>query len=85
MSRLKPYLPYEKEQIVAESIVNLQKERKGGGITAGNIQDLLKEEFKVDYGISGVILSQKRGDRFTNNRMLAQTLWVFDSQCLNVA
>lgn len=50
----KPRLPPEEEEIFKIKIDLLQEQRKGGSITATEIQTFLAEEFNCCYSISGV-------------------------------
>lgn len=49
-----PRLPFEEEEKFIIALDNLQESRKGGRVTAVDIQNLLADEFDCNYAIQGV-------------------------------
>lgn len=51
---IKQRLPEEKEQQLFDLVLILQQKRKGGRVGGKDVQDLLRNEFKVDYKLSAI-------------------------------
>ncbi len=51
---VKQRLPESKEKQLFDSVLRLEKDRKGGRVGGKDIQVLLKEKFKVDYKLSAI-------------------------------
>jgi transposase len=49
-----PILPREKEEEFLTTLDDLHSSNNGGRTTAGDIKNLLKQKFKVEYSIDGV-------------------------------
>jgi len=50
----KAKLPPSAESLLKDAITNLSKSLKGGRLRAEDIRELIKEKFKVEYGLSGI-------------------------------
>lgn len=57
---VKQRLAKEDEQGFKEAVFQLQRERKGGRVTAKDIQKMLADRFKVHYGLNGIYELLKR-------------------------